>query len=101
MKNKKKTTHQPTWAHNLHQGDDLLMVFAGSQHPLQKEDLEIGEHVRRLAAHHLHQLRRQLEGRRLEAKVTWRGGEHEAEVDVYDVSLVVQENVAIVSVIKN
>ena len=73
-------------------------MLPGRQHPLQEEDFKVGEHVWRLPTHHLHQLRRQLEGWRLKAKVTGGGGEHKAKVDVYDVAFVVKENVTVVSV---
>lgn len=74
------------------------MVLAGGQHSLQQKDFEVGEHVGTLAAHHLHQLGRQLEGRCFKPKITRRRGQHEAKVDVYDVTLVVKKNVSVVSV---
>lgn len=87
-----------TWAHDLHKRDDLLAVFPSCQEALQQQDLEVGEHVWVLAAHHLHQLLRQLEGWRLEAQVAWRWGQHEAKVDVDDVAFVVEEDIPIMSV---
>ncbi len=48
---------------------------------------------------HLNELRRELEWRTLEAEILGRTGEYVAVVDVYDVPLVVQENVAVVSIL--
>ena len=55
--------------HNLDELDDLVHVLPSGDEPLKHEDLEVGEHVTRLAAHHVHVLLRQFEGRILEADV--------------------------------
>ena len=59
-------------AHDLHDGDNLLVVLAGRHHALQHEDLVVFKHVRALTAHHLDELGGQLERGVLEAEVLGR-----------------------------
>ena len=46
---------------------------------------------------YVHKLAGELEGGRLEAQVAWGAGQNEAEVNVNDVALRIQENIPIVS----
>ena len=59
---------------------------------------EVCEHVAVHAAHHGHELGGELEGGALEAEVLGRAGEDEAVVDVDEVTLAVQEDVAVVTI---
>ena len=74
-------------------------MLAGSDHALQHEDLVVLEHVGSLAAHHFDELFRQFERRVLEAQILGRRRQHEAKVDVDDVPFIVQQNVAVVSIL--
>ena len=60
---------------------------------------EVCEHVAVHASHHGHELGGELEGGALEAEVLGRAGEDEAVVDVDEVTLAVQENVAVVTIL--
>ena len=60
---------------------------------------EVCEHVAVHASHHGHELGGELEGGALEAEVLGRAGEDEAVVDVYEVTLAVQEDVAVVTIL--
>ena len=42
--------------HDLHDGHELVHVLARRQEALEHQNLEVGEHVALLAAHHLHKL---------------------------------------------
>ena len=48
-----------TCLHDLHKGDNLVHVFAGSHEALQHEDLEVLKHVGADPSHHLQQVRAQ------------------------------------------
>lgn len=72
------------------------MVLPGRYQPLQDQDLEVLEHVRVLPTHDLHEFRRQLERGLLEAQILRRGGQDEAEVDVDEVTVALQQDIAIV-----
>ena len=79
-----------TVLHDLHQLHYLVHVLPGSDEPLQHEDLEVGEHVAGLAAHHVYILLRQLERRVLKPDVfAGRVREDEPVVDVNQVSFTV------------
>ena len=74
--------------HDFDQLNNLVHMLASSNQTLKHKDLEIGEHVSRFAAHHVHVLLRQLEGRILKADVlSGRVGEDEPVVDVNEVTL--------------
>ena len=60
---------------------------------------EVCEHVAVHAAHHGHELGGELEGGALEAEVLGRAGEDEAVVDVDEVTLAVQEDIAVVTIL--
>ena len=66
---------------------------------MQYQNFEIFKHVSAWTSHHLHKLRRQLERRVFKAQILGRAGENEAIVNVYDVPLIVEENVAIVAIL--
>ena len=73
-------------------------MFPGCQKALENETLKVLEHVRIAAAHNLHKVVKQLEGCRFEAHVASRRvGQEEAKVNVQNVALIVDHNVAIVS----
>ena len=85
--------------HDVHQGHELVGVLAGRHQPLQDEDLEVLEHVALLAAHDLDKLGGHLEGGALEAQVLGGAAQDEAVVDVDEVALAVQQDVAVVAVL--
>ena len=60
---------------------------------------EVCEHVAVHAAHHGHELGGELEGGALEAEVLGRAGEDEAVVDVDEVTLAVQEDIAVMTIL--
>ena len=74
-------------------------MLAGGVKALTEElaKLKVGRAVE--AAEDLDVLERELEGRGLEADVAGRVGEHEAEVDVDEVPVAVEEDVAVVPVL--
>ena len=94
-----KTGHLRAQLHDLHNGHELVHVFARGQESAQHQNLEVGEHVALDAAHHLGELVRHLEGGWLEAQVLGRTRQHEAVVDVDEVAVVVEEYVAVVAIL--
>ena len=66
---------------------------------MQYEYLKILEHVAAQPAHHFHKLRGELEGGALEAQVLGRAAQDEAVVDVNEVALAVEQDVAVVPVL--
>lgn len=108
-----------TVLHDLHDLQNLLHVLPGCDQTLKHQHLVVDEHVAVWTSHHLrahtlvrpgaitganthahvthvHKLRRQLEGGGFEAEVPGRAGQDEAEVDVDDVALGVQQDVPVV-----
>lgn len=75
------TTH----AHHLDDVYDLVAVLPGRDEAAQDQDLEVLEHVRVLAVHDFHELRRQLKWRTLESQILGRDRENEPKVNMYDV----------------
>ena len=84
--------------HDFNDRHQLVHVLSGRQEAAQHQDLEVSEHVTLLSAHHLHKLARHFEGRALKAQVLRRTGQHEAVIDVYQMALIVQQYISIVSV---
>ena len=83
----------------LDEREDLGCLLARGQEALDHEVAEAREGGRARAAHQLDVLRRQLERRRLEVDVTaGRVGQQKAEVDVDDVAVGVEHDVAVVSI---
>lgn len=74
------------------------MLPRGDQ-SLQYQILELGVSRRLIAAHDLDEFGRQLERAGLEAEIAGRRRQHEAEVDVYDVAVAVQQDVAVVAIL--
>lgn len=89
--------------HHFRQQEYPVRVLARSKKALDAEDLKVVEGVAggalRIRVHHLQQLARELEGRRLEVDPTGRVGQHEVKVDVHNVTLLVQQQVAVVPVL--
>ena len=74
--------------HNLNELDDLVHVLPSRDEALEHQDLEVGEHVPGLPAHHVHVLLRQFEGRVFKADVfARRVRQDEAVVDVNEMTL--------------
>jgi hypothetical protein len=74
-------------------------VLSCRHEPLQDEYLKVLKHVALLAAHDFDELWRHLEGRALEAEIFGRAAKDESVVDVDDVALAVEQDVAVVAVL--
>ena len=85
--------------HDVHQGHELVRVLPGCHQPLEDEYLEVLEHVAVLAPHDLDELGGHLEGGILEAQVLRGAAQDESVVDMDEVALAVQQDVAIVAVL--
>jgi hypothetical protein len=84
--------------HNLDQGHDALLMFAHLEEALDKYGLEVAEGGTLRPAHQINVLARQFERRRFEVESTGRVPQHEAVVDVDQMSLLVEHDVAVVTV---
>ncbi|GBE60441.1 octaprenyl-diphosphate synthase, putative [Babesia ovata] len=84
--------------HHFDQQHDTVHVFPGLQQPADDQSLEVLEVVRCVTAHHVNVLLGELERRSLEAYVAGRVGEAEPVVDMDDVSLAVEQYIAVMSV---
>lgn len=73
-------------------------MLSDLKEPSDEEALEVFEHGRVLSTHDVQVLLRELEGRFFEADVAWRVLEVEAEVDVDQVALRVNQYVSIVTI---
>lgn len=75
----------------------LNLILGSSLAPSPKQSTHAVRHPFLSFPTHIHKLRGQLEGRGLKAQVSGRTGQDEAEVDVDDVAVGVQEDVPVVS----
>ena len=86
-------------AHHVDDRADLVHVLPQLVEPLEEQPFEVVEQLGALALEQLDVLARELEGGGLEVPVPGRRGEDEPEVDVDDVPLVVDQEVAVVPVL--
>jgi len=85
-----------TCTHGFYQSQDFIHVLPRSDEALQDQQFEVVELIGSQSAHHLDELHRQLERRRLETEIPRGQREDEAEVDVDEVAFAVYQNVAVV-----
>lgn len=89
-----------TEEHHLDDDDDLLCVLLERKEALLHQFSVLAEVLRPIAAEDLDLLRRQLERSLFELDaLSWRIRQEEAEVDVHDVALDVDHDVAVVPVL--
>ena len=89
--------------HHFDQAQDAVRVLPAGQEGLDAQDFEVVEELRafpvRIAVHHLKELSRELKRGGLEIDASRGVGQHEPEVYVHHVALLVQQDVAIVPVL--
>jgi len=91
--------HALALSHHHYQFDYLFFVLPQVFESQEEQQLEVLEDVRILSLHQFDVVLREFEGRPLEVHVAWGAGEHEAEVDVYDVPVDINKDVVIVPIL--
>lgn len=87
------------FAQHLYAEHDLVHVLAQLRKAAIDQALEVLEHGRRGALHDVDVFLRELERSAFEPQAAWAVANHEAKVDMYDVALIVQQNVSVVAVL--
>lgn len=97
---KRSETRQCTIVlHELDDRDDTVAVLACSLETLAKEATELSEWRATQSAEYVDVLERQLKRRGFETHIAWAVREHETEVDVYEVTFSVEQDIAVVPVL--
>ena len=74
-------------------------MFSGSLEPFPEEPPKFQIGCTACAAEYFQVFKRELEWRSLKTHISWRVAEHKSEVYVYEVTLSIQEDVAVVSIL--
>jgi hypothetical protein len=94
-----ETLHVGTVRHDFDSLHDLALVLADELEREEEEEFEVREDVGVLALHEFEVVLGELEGRLFEAEVAGGTAEDEGEVDVDEVSAVVDQDVVVVPVL--